>query len=117
MKTRVRELSIIALWMLLAGVLLGCSGGTVPSDLALIHPAHPQAPETAYSPPPNPFQDGLSEMKRPDQNHKEADPTAAQQRKMGSDHGGHSIDSSQEGHTPSPPETDHSNKPHGGHGQ
>lgn len=62
-------------------ILAGCSGGAVQLDLPSSHPAHPQATESLYRPPPNYFEgrllggppqsgDKMKMQKAPAQGHK-----------------------------------------------
>ena len=45
--------------MTLAALLGGCSGSSVQLELPSSHPAHPQATESLYRPPPNYFEGRL----------------------------------------------------------
>ena len=42
--------------------IIGCAGEAVRVELPLNHPANPQAPESMFSPPQNPFQTELTVM-------------------------------------------------------
>ena len=39
--------------------LIGCAGKELKIDLPANHPANPQSDETAFTPPPNPFQESI----------------------------------------------------------
>ena len=41
---------------LISFFIIGCASEPVKVDLPVNHPANPNAPETAFTPPPNPFQ-------------------------------------------------------------
>lgn len=45
--------------MMIVFLLIGCAGEAVKIDLPANHPANPQAPETAFVAPPNPFEEGM----------------------------------------------------------
>lgn len=46
-------------WLPLAVLLSGCSGSSVQLELPSSHPAHPQAAQSLYQPPPNYFEGRL----------------------------------------------------------
>ena len=117
MGMQILKLSADVFLTCLAGALIGCTGGTVVSDLPPSHPAHPQAPEAAYRPPPNPFQSGLSEIYHPDGAEKKPAGKAEHQGKMGGDHAGHSVERGPESRPAVPSGMDHTKPEHGGHDQ
>jgi len=49
----------ISLIPLMSFLLLACASEPVKIDLPANHPANPQSKETAFIPPPNPFQDNI----------------------------------------------------------
>ena len=44
-------------------VLMGCAGEPVQVEFPINHPANPEAQETEFTPPPNPFQEDVTAMK------------------------------------------------------
>ena len=45
--------------LLISFLMIGCASEPVKVDLPADHPANPHAPETAFTPPPNPFQNNV----------------------------------------------------------
>ena len=75
-------------------VLMGCAGRTAPIELPVNHPANPEAPESAFTPPQNPFQTDVAAMaEEPETDsvmkHKMPESSARQ-------HGGHSMEGDKE---------------------
>jgi len=59
MKNSIHKISGCFLTMVVLFFLIGCTGESVKVDLPANHPANPQSPETAFIPPPNPFQESI----------------------------------------------------------
>ena len=53
----------ISLILLMSFLLFACVSEPVKVDLPANHPANPQSEETAFIPPPNPFQNNISIVK------------------------------------------------------
>ena len=50
--------------MLMIFFIIGCASEPVKVDLPANHPANPQAQEAEFTPPPNPFQEDVTALKR-----------------------------------------------------
>jgi len=59
MKSLIYKTSGCFLIMMITVFLIGCAGEPVKIHLPANHPANPQSPETAFIPPPNPFQESI----------------------------------------------------------
>ena len=59
MKKRKRSAFGIFLILLMSFFIIACASEPVRVDLPADHPANPHAPETAFAPPPNPFQNNV----------------------------------------------------------
>jgi hypothetical protein len=73
--------------LILAGFLLlaGCTGKTVPVEIPKDHPAHPEAVESIYVPPPNPFMSDIFHLKAdsPEPAHGQGDSEAGRPKDSG----------------------------------
>ena len=59
MKSLIHKTSGCFLLVAVVFFLIGCAAEPLKVDLPANHPANPQAPETAFIPPPNPFQQSM----------------------------------------------------------
>ena len=59
MKRLIHKTSGRFLIMTVVFFFVGCAGEPLKVDLPANHPANPHAPETAFIPPPNPFQESI----------------------------------------------------------
>ena len=50
--------------LLIIFFIVGCAGETIKADLPANHPANPDAQEAEFIPPPNPFRQDVTAMKR-----------------------------------------------------
>jgi hypothetical protein len=55
---------ILAFFMFTLLMLTGCAGGSVQVEFPINHPANPEALETEFTPPPNPFQTDVAGIER-----------------------------------------------------
>jgi len=76
-------------------LLMGCAGEPVQLEFPINHPANPEALETHFTPPQNPFQADAKIAEEP-----QPDTDAMMKHKMpesnGRQHGGHNMDSNKE---------------------
>ena len=63
MKIRKHTAYGIFLILSMSFFIIGCASEPVKFDLPANHPANPQSRETAFIPPPNPFQDNIPMVK------------------------------------------------------
>jgi hypothetical protein len=96
---------------------VGCSGRAVQTDLPLTHPAHPQAVESVYGPPPDVFQNSRLEAEMKRHGGRQEKMPAAHSEPMDGGHAGHGTESQPSSAGHGSPAMDHSDKPHTGHGQ
>ena len=64
MKKLVFKTSGLLSLLLLTLFIIGCASEPVKFDLPVNHPANPGAQEAQFTPPPNPFQEEVTAMKR-----------------------------------------------------
>ena len=108
------KVSLYALLIILTGSLIGCASGTVQSDLAPSHPAHPQAPEAVYRPLPNPFQGGPSQMNHQEGTEVESSAPAGHHGETSGDHEKSSMLPGTDDHAAGSSGMDHRKLKHGG---
>lgn len=63
MKKRQHSIYGIFLIPFMSFLIIGCASEPIKVDLPANHPANPQSPETAFIPPPNPFQNNIPMVK------------------------------------------------------
>lgn len=85
---------ILAFPILAILVFMGCAGKPVPVEFPVNHPANPEAAETEFIPPQNPFQTGVAAAEEKPEvdsmiKHKMPDAGSPQ-------HGGHNMDGDKE---------------------